>query len=76
MIRLHSGSLNNSQKVTLNDVSRLTVCAAASLSLSGLCLMFRAEHMGPLNSLLHALFAITLLIPTDSCVKRRLGARC
>lgn len=46
------------------------------LSPSGLCLMFRAEHMGPLNSLVHALFAITLLILTDSCDKRCLGARC
>lgn len=38
--------------------------------------MFRAGHMGPLNSLVHALFAITLLILTDSCDKRCLGARC
>lgn len=60
--------------MTLNDEGCLTVCLC--LTLSGLCLMFRAEHMGPLNSLLHALFAITLFIPTDSCVTRRLGARC
>lgn len=61
---------------SVRDV-RLSMSLPLRLSLRQVsCLMFRAEHMGPLNSLLHALFVIALFIPTDSCVKRCLGARC
>lgn len=40
------------------------------------CLSVRLVHMGPFNSLLHALFSITLLKPTDSCGKPCFWACC
>lgn len=58
------------------SVCWLTLCLPLCLTLSALCLMFRAEHMGPLNSLFHALFTIKLFVPADGRVKRCLGACC